>query len=199
MRHGCNPPQSEEGTDDGSTGTVIDGLKCIPGNKLGCYFCNDITAPGDVSNLCFFLVPLKFQHITIRMRILFETITITGIHLKMINGRNFQIQSMICAHFESIQFVDAMSRSIGEWCEMNTINGKAKFFRCQCNGQFELLIYDKWKTTTSLFIPKSVKKIKFPNKSIAKESEFARWLRAMILTRHFRSYYSVQQQSMDRI
>lgn len=59
MRHGCNPPQSED-TDDGSTGTVIDGLKCIPGNKLGCYFCNDITAPGDVStNLSLFRLPNK--------------------------------------------------------------------------------------------------------------------------------------------
>ncbi|XP_055294846.1 ubiquitin-like modifier-activating enzyme ATG7 [Sitodiplosis mosellana] len=46
MRHGCNPSANEDAA-DGSTSSVIDGLKCIPGNKLGCYFCNDITAPGD--------------------------------------------------------------------------------------------------------------------------------------------------------
>lgn len=160
MRHGCNPLGSEEDTDDGSTGTVIDGLKCIPGNKLGCYFCNDITAPGDVSIISNF-VPLNFQHITIGMRILFEAITIARIHLEMINRRNFQIQPVTCAHFESIQFVDAMPRSIGKRCEINTIHCKSKFFWCQCNGQFKLLLYDKWKAATSLFIAISVERSSF--------------------------------------
>lgn len=50
MRHGCNPLNNEDTTLE-STSSVIDGLKCLPGNKLGCYFCNDITAPGDVSKL----------------------------------------------------------------------------------------------------------------------------------------------------
>ncbi|XP_031635695.1 ubiquitin-like modifier-activating enzyme ATG7 [Contarinia nasturtii] len=46
MRHGCNPLENVN-TAEQSTSSIIDGLKCIPGDKLGCYFCNDITAPGD--------------------------------------------------------------------------------------------------------------------------------------------------------
>lgn len=48
MRHGCNSLENDN-IGDGSASSLIDGLKCIPGNQLGCYFCNDITAPGDVS------------------------------------------------------------------------------------------------------------------------------------------------------
>lgn len=49
MRHGTRKQNTEEQTlinDESSTGS---NLKCIPGDKLGCYFCNDITAPGNVS------------------------------------------------------------------------------------------------------------------------------------------------------
>lgn len=50
MRHGSNPIEEESSVPN------IDGLKCVAGNKLGCYFCNDITSPGDVSNLLNFII-----------------------------------------------------------------------------------------------------------------------------------------------
>lgn len=47
MRHGSNP--SEFIANKSTSSSIISGLKCIDGSQLGCYFCNDITAPGDVS------------------------------------------------------------------------------------------------------------------------------------------------------
>lgn len=47
MRHGSTKAPM---TDDNMDANIdIDGLKCIRGDQLGCYFCNDITAPGNVS------------------------------------------------------------------------------------------------------------------------------------------------------
>lgn len=49
MRHGINLTDSTIDVDPPvSTSSIIGGLKCINGNQLGCYFCNDITAPGNV-------------------------------------------------------------------------------------------------------------------------------------------------------
>lgn len=47
MRHGSR--KSSAGVDAETATTELAGLKCIDGSKLGCYFCNDITAPGNVS------------------------------------------------------------------------------------------------------------------------------------------------------
>lgn len=65
MRHGVKCKEKEE-KDEGclkKENFTPDGFKAISGDNLGCYFCNDITAPGDVSlltllkhlNLTFFL------------------------------------------------------------------------------------------------------------------------------------------------
>ncbi|KAH8402248.1 hypothetical protein KR009_010694 [Drosophila setifemur] len=41
MRHGSTREDAGDG------GQEIEGLKCVRGSKLGCYFCNDVTAPGN--------------------------------------------------------------------------------------------------------------------------------------------------------
>lgn len=64
MRHGSRPsPDAAEVP--ASMGKVIHGLKCIEGNQLGCYFCNDITAPGDVC-LYFIIFFILTNYIKLR-------------------------------------------------------------------------------------------------------------------------------------
>lgn len=58
MRHGLKKPKQECGepasaaTASVPSSVMGSSLFCnIPGHKLGCYFCNDVVAPGDVSNV----------------------------------------------------------------------------------------------------------------------------------------------------
>lgn len=48
MRHGAGS-QGNEAAGDAAQAIDIGDLKCIGGTNLGCYFCNDVTAPGNVS------------------------------------------------------------------------------------------------------------------------------------------------------
>lgn len=46
MRHGVQK-KSEAATDI----PITEGVKVIRGDNLGCYFCSDVTAPGNVKNI----------------------------------------------------------------------------------------------------------------------------------------------------
>lgn len=73
MRHGVRNDEFEE------KDLAIDGLKCIAGSNLGCYFCNDVTAPGNVS---VFILIHKHIEVTVSLK----TLAIARSHVQMINS-----------------------------------------------------------------------------------------------------------------
>ena len=50
MRHGLRREGNGEANSTGSENLSSVRAK-VPGDKLGCYFCNDVVAPGDVSKV----------------------------------------------------------------------------------------------------------------------------------------------------
>lgn len=84
MRHGC------KGDDHADNPVVsqIEGFKVIQGHNLGCYFCNDVTAPGDVSY--FYLFIMFFEYVeflqSIKNRTLDQQCTVTRPGVSQIAG-----------------------------------------------------------------------------------------------------------------
>lgn len=64
MRHG-----SRSDVEQVERAVVMPGLRSIEGGQLGCYFCNDITAPGNVNKMhlqqnVFICISLSFNAVS---------------------------------------------------------------------------------------------------------------------------------------
>lgn len=78
MRHGGRLQEETHGDEN------LPGLKCVPGNRLGCYFCNDVTAPGNVSS---------FSLIDVGVAESFKSLAVTRLKVHVVDALNLKLNS----------------------------------------------------------------------------------------------------------
>lgn len=94
---------------------------------------------------------LKNLNMQIGMRIHFESFTIGRSGAHVINRRHFHVHSIATGNFHSVQCVQQIAGAILKVGEWNSVNGKLEFGFGESNGQFELFVDEKWKSTVAFF------------------------------------------------
>lgn len=86
------------------------------------------------------------------MRVCLITITVSLSHMNMIHTGDLQLQSLVAVGLESIQQIqDMRSCLVCVGGELIPIHCNLKLMISQCDGQFKLLVDDKWESSITFF------------------------------------------------